>query len=160
MQNHIYSSNGDISIQASTVDLNGLIYAPNGKVLISAGNIDFEGLIIADEIEVNGNDVTLSASPFNSYNIDFLTNIINDARIITVADYYLDESKMTLSWDTNQYGNNFTIWASYDGGDYIAIADTDECTYDYIAESGYQTIDFYVEQELLSGNKMISNTVS
>ena len=50
MQNHIYSSNGDISIQANTVDLNGLIYAPNGKVLISAGNIDFEGLIIADEI--------------------------------------------------------------------------------------------------------------
>lgn len=159
-ESYIYSSNGDISIQANTVDLNGLIYAPNGKVLISAGNIDFEGLIIADEIEVNGNDVTLSASPFNSYNIDFLTNIINDARIITVADYYLDESKMTLSWDTNQYGNNFTIWASYDGGDYIAIADTDECTYDYIAESGYQTIDFYVEQELLSGNKMISNTVS
>ena len=89
-ESYIYSSNGDISIQANTVDLNGLIYAPNGKVLISAGNIDFEGLIIADEIEVNGNDVTLSASPFNSYNIDFLTNIINDARIITVADYYLD----------------------------------------------------------------------
>ncbi|WP_333636803.1 hypothetical protein [Ruminococcus sp.] len=159
-ESYIYSSNGDISIQANTVDLNGLIYAPNGKVLISAGNIDFEGLIIADEIEVNGNDVTLSASPFNSYNIDFLTNIINDARIITVADYYLDESKMTLSWDTNQYGNDFTIWASYDGGDYIAIADTDECTYDYIAETGHKTIDFYVEQELLSGNKIISNTVS
>lgn len=67
---------------------------------------------------------------------------------------------MTLSWDTNQYGNDFTIWASYDGGDYIAIADTDECTYDYIAETGHKTIDFYVEQELLSGNKIISNTVS
>ncbi|MDP4178886.1 MAG: cell wall-binding repeat-containing protein [Bacillota bacterium] len=48
------SLKGDITINASTLDANGLIYAPNGTVYINVSRCDLKGTIIAKEIKFQG----------------------------------------------------------------------------------------------------------
>jgi hypothetical protein len=50
----IYSEHGDITIRASTVDIDGIIYAPNGTVTINSSQFNLEGRIFADQIVMNG----------------------------------------------------------------------------------------------------------
>lgn len=48
------SKNENISINASDIELQGIIYAPNGKVSINGDSILFDGIIIADTVEIFG----------------------------------------------------------------------------------------------------------
>lgn len=48
----IASENGDITIQATNVNGNGLIYAPNGTVTINVCDFDYKGSIIAKKINI------------------------------------------------------------------------------------------------------------
>lgn len=156
----LYSADGDITLQAYNIDMKGTIYAPNGKVLLSATNIDFEGQIIADEIEVNGYDISLTASEFNNETLQILLDEVKKTRILAVGDYNPKENKFTISWNTNQYGNDFTVWSSVNNGSYTQLAQTEEFSLDYIPDEGIESIDFYVEHTLLSGNSLYSNVVS
>lgn len=70
----MYSANGDILIQANTVDLDGIIYAPNGKAQINGSNLTFSGVIIANEVIINGDTVNLSESNSTSFNLDYFEN--------------------------------------------------------------------------------------
>ena len=49
----VCSANGNISIQASSVDMQGIIYAPEGTVYINANSFKLLGRIIAKRIVVN-----------------------------------------------------------------------------------------------------------
>ena len=44
----LYSKSGNITVEGTTLNLNGVIYAPQGKVEINAKNVVINGLIIAD----------------------------------------------------------------------------------------------------------------
>ncbi|ADU21319.1 vWA domain-containing protein [Ruminococcus albus] len=156
----VYSANGDISIQANNVDLDGLIYAPNGKVIINATSIDFSGVIIAEEVEINGNDVNISTSESNAYLIELASSIYGKREIIAVGDYDSDNSLVKLAWNSNMIGDAFSVWASYDGTDYTKVTDINDLSYDYQVENGHNSVDIYIEQELLSGTKLGSNVVS
>ncbi|MBO7394530.1 MAG: VWA domain-containing protein [Ruminococcus sp.] len=60
----IMSEEGDITIDAASLDFSGLIYAPNGKVKINAKNIAIVGGIYADSIEINGTSVKVTYADF------------------------------------------------------------------------------------------------
>ncbi len=55
----LYSVNGDISINSSTLTGRGLIYAPNGTVTINVQNLDFAGSIIAKRIVIQGSVINI-----------------------------------------------------------------------------------------------------
>jgi len=56
----LYSRNGNITIEGTTLNLNGIIFAPKGKIEINAKNVVLNGMIIADSVELNGTNVTLN----------------------------------------------------------------------------------------------------
>ena len=159
-ETYLYSANGDILIQANTVDLDGIIYAPNGKAQINGSNLTFSGVIIANEVIINGDTVNLSESESTLFNLDYFENAANDANLLLVGDYYPDESKLTLTWKSDQFGDDFTVYAAIDENPYSAIADVTESSYDYIVPEGCNHINFYIKQELLSGHKIVSNALT
>ena len=156
----MYSANGDILIQANTVDLDGIIYAPNGKAQINGSNLTFSGVIIANEVIINGDTVNLSESESTLFNLDYFENAANNTNLLLVGDYYPNESKLTLAWKSDQFGDDFSIYASIDGNAYSMIANTKESSYDYTIPESCKRIDFYVEHELPSGHKLVSNTLT
>lgn len=56
----ICSETGNIQINATKVNVRGLIYVPNGTVTIKANELDIQGTIIAKEIIIQGTDVSIS----------------------------------------------------------------------------------------------------
>lgn len=159
-ETYLYSANGDIIIQANTVNLEGVIYAPNGKALISGSNLNFSGIIIANEIDINGDTINLSKSDSTLFNLDYFENAANNTNLLLVGDYYPNESKLTLSWKSDQFGDDFSVYASIDENAYSMIANTTESSYDYMIPEGCDRIDFYVEHELPSGHKLVSNILT
>ena len=67
----ICSENGNISINTSSCNLNGLIYAPNGTVTINCSSFDFKGSIIAKKIVIKGSK----------------NNISSDSKITEILEY-------------------------------------------------------------------------
>ncbi|MDE6149624.1 MAG: hypothetical protein K2F81_05960 [Ruminococcus sp.] len=56
------SKNGNITINASNFDYQGIIYAPNGTVTINANLINYKGIIISNNIVMNANYIKLTES--------------------------------------------------------------------------------------------------
>lgn len=59
----IFSKSGDIVIDGTNINLNGLIYAPHGNVKITAKNLNLNSIIIiADKIEISSPSVNANYS--------------------------------------------------------------------------------------------------
>jgi hypothetical protein len=54
-----YSKNGNIQINGSNIELDGIVYAPNGMVQINASNVVIHGRIIADRVQLNGSNIQI-----------------------------------------------------------------------------------------------------
>ncbi len=54
------STEENITIMGSDLVMTGVIYAPKGKVEINAKNFTFNGTIVANEIELNGTNLTVN----------------------------------------------------------------------------------------------------
>ena len=59
-----YSKNGDININGSGYNLNGLFYAPNGHIKINGSGIKVNGSVVGKEINVNGSSFTVNRTDF------------------------------------------------------------------------------------------------
>lgn len=57
----VYSVNGNISINASSLSGNGIIYAPNGTVTINVAEMNYIGSIVAKEIILQGSMLKVDA---------------------------------------------------------------------------------------------------
>ncbi len=53
----IYSKTGDIQINGSSIEVDGILYAPNGMVQINGSSITVKGRIIAKTVSLNGSDI-------------------------------------------------------------------------------------------------------
>ena len=58
----LYSRNGDIIINGSEIDLNGIMYAPNGSVSFNTYITNVNGRIFADSIHLNGSIFNVKGS--------------------------------------------------------------------------------------------------
>ncbi|MBQ6815275.1 MAG: RHS repeat-associated core domain-containing protein [Lachnospiraceae bacterium] len=103
----IYSKSGNISINAGSVDFNGIIYAPNGKVSVSSSNVLIDGVIIAEEtklsvgvLQINGVD-EISVM---TQNIRYLSNDIT----FEISCYYdKDNNKYDIILDDQEIYENY-----------------------------------------------------
>ena len=96
----IYSVNGNITIEASTISYVGIIYAPNGKVTLSGTNVNINGTVIAKEIEINADSVNFNIIQFNTDSTKslsrfqlFLANIFYDDKV-NIVDLVVMKKKI------------------------------------------------------------------
>ncbi|QEH67729.1 RHS repeat-associated core domain-containing protein [Cellulosilyticum sp. WCF-2] len=61
----LYSEEGNITINGSQIQVNGLLYAPNGKVTINTYDTTLRGAIYADDILLNGSVLNVTKSDEN-----------------------------------------------------------------------------------------------
>lgn len=58
----LYSRNGNIIINGSDIDFNGIIYAPNGYVQFNTNEVDINGRVFADNIFFSGSVFNITGS--------------------------------------------------------------------------------------------------
>ena len=58
----LYSKNGDIQLNTSGLQIDGILYAPNGFIQINASNININGRVIAKKVQINGSNVKIFSS--------------------------------------------------------------------------------------------------
>ena len=59
----LYSEEGNITINGTQIEVNGILYAPNGRVSINAYNTTLNGRIVADKFSYNGSILNVTADP-------------------------------------------------------------------------------------------------
>lgn len=97
---YVSSENGNITINVTNCNLNGILYAPNGSVTINANAINFTGIIIAKDITINSNTVYLYENEKSYELYDKFCNDIDEQNelieeyenIKTQINYYEAES--------------------------------------------------------------------
>ncbi len=102
----IFSSNGDVTIKADSVDFNGIIYAPNGKITIGADHININGSIIGSCVEINSDSCTIKCNEelINKYHID--TYNVNDIETDNYELNNLDDTVSPCSASASEYYYN------------------------------------------------------
>jgi len=55
-----YSTNGDITLNGSNYNLNGVLYAPNGKITINGSNVTINGSVVGNEVRINGSGLVVN----------------------------------------------------------------------------------------------------
>ena len=55
----LVSKKGNITINSSETDINGIVYAPNGTVTINSDSLKIKGIIIAKKIIIHSNRISL-----------------------------------------------------------------------------------------------------
>ncbi|MBR6483470.1 MAG: cellulose binding domain-containing protein, partial [Clostridiales bacterium] len=58
----LYSINGDITINGTQAEINGILYAPNGQVTLNAYDMTINGRIVADRFSYSGSILTVTAN--------------------------------------------------------------------------------------------------
>ncbi|MGN0145265.1 MAG: hypothetical protein ACI398_09785 [Clostridium sp.] len=58
----LYSKNGDIIINGSELEINGILYAPKGNIIFNVNNLKINGRVIADGVQFNGSQVSVTGS--------------------------------------------------------------------------------------------------
>lgn len=74
----IYSSNGNISIDADDIEFNGIIYAPNGKVTIKSNKGKINGCIIADKVKIKSSKLQVMPNKESENLLSFISSYKND----------------------------------------------------------------------------------
>ena len=74
----LYSEEGNITINGSRIEVNGILYAPQGRVSINAYNTTINGRIVADRFSYNG-------SILNVYSDSSDLQLVNDLPEVTVT---------------------------------------------------------------------------
>lgn len=54
-----YSKSGNITVNGSGADLNGIVYAPNGTITMNGSNQTVQGRVIGDEVTINGSHLSI-----------------------------------------------------------------------------------------------------
>lgn len=149
------SKNENISINASDIELQGIIYAPNGKVSINGDSILFDGIIIADTVEIFGRSITLINS--NSGLFSSLRNC-KMSNMTSFSMYYSNEDgKIGVSYD-KEY-KRIDLYYRYDEENFQCILNYDLNNHlDVPRESGY--LEGYVVVVDKFGYETVSNIVT
>lgn len=128
----ICSQTGDIIINTTNINLNGIVYAPEGCVSINAQNLNMNNvIIIADTIMITC--PSLNANHHTSM-ADFIgTESEVDLEILAFGEYSYDNNFIEIFWSTTIPRGTFDIQISDDGVTYTSIDtvnDVDSFVYD------------------------------
>jgi Flp pilus assembly protein TadG/uncharacterized Zn-binding protein involved in type VI secretion len=59
-----YSKNGDITLNGSNYNLNGVLYAPNGKITINGSKVTINGSVVGKEVRINGSSFSVNRTDY------------------------------------------------------------------------------------------------
>lgn len=113
----IFSSNGNILINANIFDFSGIIYAPNGSITINANEIDVYGVIIAQEVKISSTSFEITSNPniFDEYDIDFYTldEVPMDIDIMSAGSSSSGSGKNTWYYNTGTSVQTKAVYSKY-----------------------------------------------
>ncbi|MBE5885165.1 MAG: hypothetical protein E7284_02040 [Lachnospiraceae bacterium] len=167
------SQSGNITINASDTQLDGIIYAPNGTVMITGSNVQINGRIIAKQILFYGSNLTINASPEDLTILDCLQNEIS-VEINCVETVKENEKVVPVLTGTgsNKWDKDAIVWSvntikgenseeSVEGEDYVLLAEDDKLNPELVfLEAGTYEIkaDVTYKEKLYTASKLISVT--
>lgn len=127
----ICSETGDIVIDSTNVNLNGLVYAPYGDVEITAQNLNLNNvIIIADTITFNCPSVNANYSSSMAELVGNESDVI--VELFAFGEYNAEMHSINIEWHTNYTNSDYQIWFSDDNNEYALISSvSDATTYQY-----------------------------
>ena len=134
----ICSETGDINIETSNVNFNGLIYAPYGDIVIDSDNLNLNNVVII------GQTITIDCPNVNAnYSNETATLIGNesdiDVELYAMGSYNADVNAIDIEWFTNYTNSSYEVLYSDDNENYTPVATvTDATTYQYLITEDFQ----------------------
>ena len=80
----LYSEEGNITLNGTQIEINGILYAPQGRVSINAYKTELNGRIVADKFSYSGSILNVTASPSDLQLVSALPNVTVTASASTV----------------------------------------------------------------------------
>lgn len=140
----ICSETGDIIIDSTNINLNGLVYAPYGDVEITAQNLNLNNvIIIADTITFNCPSVNANYSSSMAELVGTESDI--DVELYAFGEYNSEVNSIDIEWYTNYTNSNYEVLVSDDNVNFTSIATvSDVTTYQYLIAEDFETKYFKV----------------
>lgn len=139
----LYSEEGNITINGTEIEINGILYAPQGRVSINAYNTTINGRIVADKFSYSGSILNVISDPSD---LQLVTNLPE-------ATVTASQTEVSIG-DTAYYtieipkDNVFEILYRLNGTDVeVTIPQTQEDPIEYYldtSEAGTYTLEAYV----------------
>lgn len=143
----ICSETGDIVIDSTNVNLNGLVYAPYGDVEITAQNLNLNNvIIIADTITFNCPSVNANYSSSMAELMGTESDII--VKLYAFGAYNTEVGTIIIEWNSNYKDSIYEIWVSDDNIEYNSVSlVSDSTTYAYTITEEFEKKYFKVSLE-------------
>ncbi|MDE5619018.1 MAG: thrombospondin type 3 repeat-containing protein, partial [Ruminococcus sp.] len=135
----IFSESGDIVINTTNLNLNGLVYAPEGCIDITAQNLNMNNvIIIADTIKIEC--PSLNAN-HNNLMAEFIgTDSELDLEIYAFGNYISEENAVEIFWDTTVPKGIFDVQISDDNCTYTSIGTVNDAdSFNFIISEDFET---------------------
>lgn len=152
----ICSETGDINIETSNVNFNGLIYAPYGDIVIDSDNLNLNNVVII------GQTITIDCHNVNANYSSSMAELVGNESDINVQLYamgkYDEESNaVNISWFTNYNNNVYEIQYSVDNESYNKIAEVAGSNeYSYVLSDTFEKCYFRVGLTTSYGENIFS----
>ena len=117
----MYSVNGNISIYAYDMEINGIIYAPRGIVQICGTNIKINGMIIANKIQISADNKLLINQNLNLKNASAFKYYNDELQIFADAEYDDTTEAINVNWESTYDEGKFDIYTSTDDNNYTLL---------------------------------------
>lgn len=116
----IFSENGDIVIDTTNLNLNGLVYAPEGCIDITAQNLNMNNvIIIADTIKIECPSLNANHNNLMAEFIGTASEL--DLEIYAFGNYILEANVVEIFWNTTVSKGTFDVQISDDNCTYTSI---------------------------------------
>lgn len=111
---------GNITIDTTNVNLNGIVYAPQGCVNITAQNLNINSvIIIADTINITCPNLNAN---YNSQMGEFIgIESETELELLAYGGYVSETNSINIYWSTTVPRGSFDIKISDDGENYISV---------------------------------------
>jgi len=159
----LYSEEGNITINGTQIEVNGILYAPNGRVSINAYDTELNGRIVADKFSYSGSILNVTADPSDLELVMELPDVTVTALQTTVEVGQIASYRIEIPED-NVYEINYRL----NGTEVeVTIPELQEepIIYSFVPnESGEYTFEAYVElpygEFILDSDTITVNPVS
>lgn len=134
----IFSESGDIVIDTTNLNLNGLVYAPEGCIDITAQNLNMNNvIIIADTIRIE-------CPSLNANNNNLMAEFIGidselDLEIYAFGNYISEANAIEIFWNTTVTRGTFDVQISDDNCTYTSVGTVnDSDSFNFIISEDFE----------------------
>lgn len=134
----IFSESGDIVIDTTNLNLNGLVYAPEGCIDITAQNLNMNNvIIIADTIRIECPSLNVN---HNNLMAEFIgTDSELDLEIYAFGNYISETNAVEIFWNTTVSRGIFDVQISDDNCTYTSIGTVNDAdSFNFIISEDFE----------------------